>query len=80
MTKSTLLAGLLIVLLTQPLISFASLATKPRPTNYILLCRPDVYGYGEHMLVRIIAYNSKKNDKRQVNKNLGNLKCNIGIA
>ena len=29
------------------------------------------------MLGRIIAYNSKKNDKR---KNLGNLKCNIGIA
>ena len=26
------------------------------------------YGYGEHVLVRIIAYNSKKNDKRQVNK------------
>ena len=32
------------------------------------------------MLERIIAYNSKKNDKRQVNKNLGNLKCTIGIA
>ena len=32
------------------------------------------------MLGRIIAYNSKKNDKRQVNKkNVGNLKCNIGI-
>ena len=31
------------------------------------------YGYGENVLVRIIAYNSK-NDKRQVNKNLGNLK------
>ena len=30
------------------------------------------------MLGRIIAYNSKKNDKRQ--ENLGNLKCNIGIA
>ena len=36
-----------------------------------------VYGYGEHMLRRILAYNSKKNDKRQVNKKLGNL--NIGI-
>ena len=24
---------------------------------------PDVYGYGEHMLGTIIAYNSKKNDK-----------------
>ena len=32
------------------------------------------------MLGRIIAYNSKKNDKRQVNKNLGNLKCNMKIA
>ena len=29
---------------------------------------PDVYGYGEHILVRIIDYNSKKNDKRQVNE------------
>ena len=29
---------------------------------------PDVYGCGEHILVRIIAYNRKKNDKRQVNK------------
>ena len=27
---------------------------------------PDVYGYGEQVPVRIIAYNSK-NDKRQVN-------------
>ena len=26
------------------------------------------YGYGEHVLVRIIAYTSKKNGKRQVNK------------
>ena len=35
---------------------------------------PDVYGYREHMLGRIISYN--RNDKRQVNKNLGNMKCN----
>ena len=32
---------------------------------------PDVYGYEEHMLVRIIAYNSKKMTRDQVN----NLNC-----
>ena len=30
------------------------------------------YGYGEHVLVKIIVYNSLKNDKRQVNKKYRN--------
>ena len=50
---------------TQPL---ASLVTKPRPTNHTSQCVIGLipilgqmfYGYGENMLVGIIAYNSKK--------------------
>ena len=51
----------------------ASLVTKPCPTNHTSQCVISLYcqmlyRYCEKALLRIIACNNKKNDKRQVNK------------
>ena len=57
-TDSTLLAGLLI---HQSVRSCCLQPNHALSTNHAFINTwSDVYGYGEHMLGRIIAYNSKK--------------------
>ena len=77
MTDSTLLAGGIAYssVITNVYAAACTYSLQPNhalSTNHTFIqwlnTWPDIYGNGEHMLGRIIAYNSKKNDKRQVNK------------
>ena len=60
-TDSTLLAGLLIVRVCSRLyIPLISNQTTPYYSYVNAIIGQMFYGYGEHVLVKIIAYNSKK--------------------